>query len=85
MTDFGITHLPVGQPHIETARGDERVRILRLQRIVTRLLGEEHGVSRVLLSVRIFTPAITDDEEDRFAGGAHGKIETLRMTTDGPR
>ena len=77
---FAVTHHPVRQPDIEAARSDQSMRRGRMQPIIARFVGEMHGVERVLLGMGIFSPTITDNEEDGCARGAHQKLRRLCMT-----
>jgi hypothetical protein len=52
-----------------------------VQAVVAGLLRQVDGVGGVLLRVRVGTPAVADDEKDRFARSAHDGKPT-RMTAE---
>jgi len=67
VTHLGVAHLTVGQTDIESARRDERMGILRLQRIVAGLLRQIDGVECVLLGMGVLPQPSRMMSKNRFA------------------
>jgi len=66
MTDFAVAHRPFGQADIEAAGGDERRRIVLHERVIDRCVGEQDGIGFVPLVRGVFSPAVTDDQNNGF-------------------
>ncbi len=66
VADLAVAHLAVGQPDERAAGVNQRVGILAQQAVVGRLAGQRDGVG---LGFGAVSPAVEDDENERFGTG----------------
>ena len=75
MADFAVAHLPFGQSDERAAGVNQRVGILAQQAVVGGLAGERDGVG---LGFGAVSPAVEDDEDERFGTG-HSKSSCSKL------
>ena len=66
MSNFAISHLPFGQSNERAAGMDQRIGIFAQHAVIRRLARERDGVG---LGFGAVSPAVEDDEDERFRTG----------------
>jgi hypothetical protein len=85
VADFGITHLPAGQADVLATAAEFTHGIGGVEVVVERGFGQKRGVALFFGSgtaVRADTPAVADDEDDRFFFHG-GLVKTMKRTGSG--